>query len=151
MSQSLSKLYVHIIFHTRNSRVLIRSEDKARLYSYIGSIIKDNGSTLVSMNGTNDHVHILCILSKNVCLAVLVEEIKRHSSRWIKTLEPYYTKFFWQGGYAGFSVSPSLVQKTKMYIDDQEEHHRKRTFKEELILFLKEYEIDYDERYLFTD
>jgi putative transposase len=151
MSQSLSKLYVHIVFHTRNSQVLIRAEDKSRLYSYIGSIIKENGSTPVSMNGTNNHVHILCILSKNVCLAVLVEEIKRHSSRWIKTLDPHYSKFFWQGGYAGFSVSPSSVQKTRMYIDDQEEHHRKRTFEEELILFLKEYAIDYDERYLFTD
>jgi putative transposase len=109
MSQSLSKLYVHIVFHTRNSRVLIRPEDKIHLYSYIGSIIKDNGSIPVSMNGTNDHVHILCSLSKNVCLTDLVEEIKRHSSRWIKMLDPHYEKFFWQGGYAGFSVSPSLV------------------------------------------
>ena len=96
-------------------------------------------------------MHILFILSKNVSLAVLVEEIKRHSSRWIKTLDSHYSKFFWQGGYAGFSVRPSLVQKTKMYIDGQEEHHRKRSFEEELILFLKEYDIDYDERYLFTD
>ena len=151
MSQSLSKLYVHIVFHIRNSRVLIRPEDKIRLYSYIGSIIKDNGSTPVAINGTNDHVHILCILSKNVCPAVLVEEIKRHSSRWIKMLDPHYSKFFRQGGYAGFSVRPSSVQKTRLYIENQEEHHRKKTFEEELILFLKEYEIDYDEEYLFTD
>ena len=80
MSQSLTKLYVHIVFHTKDSRVLIRPEDRIRLYSYNGSIIKENGSTPVSINGTKDHVHILCILSKNVCLAVLVEEIKRHSS-----------------------------------------------------------------------
>jgi putative transposase len=93
----------------------------------------------------------LCILSKNMCLAALMEEIKRHSSRWIKTLDPHYSKFYWQGGYAGFSISPSLVQKTRLYIDNQEEHHIKRTFEEELILFLKEYEIDYDERYLFSD
>ena len=130
---------------------MIRAEDKIHLYSYIGSIIKDNDSIPVSMNGTNNHVHILCTLSKNVSLAVIVEEIKRHSSRWIKTLDPHYSKFFWQGGYAGFSVSPSMVQKTRLYIENQEEHNRKLTFEEELILFLKEYEIDYDERYLFTD
>jgi len=90
-------------------------------------------------------------MSKNVCLATLTEEIKRHSSRWIKTLDPYYSKFYWQGGYSGFSVSPAWVQKTRMYIEEQEEHHKKRTFEEELILFLTEYEIDFDQRYLFTD
>jgi putative transposase len=151
MSQSLSKLHVHIIFHTKNSFVLIRNEDKARLYAYIGSVIKDRGSIPISINGTKDHVHILCVMSKNIYLALLIEEIKRHSSRWIKTLDPYYSKFAWQGGYAGLSVSPSLIDKTKRYIENQEEHHKKMTFEEELIMFLKEYEIEYDERYLFTD
>ena len=151
MAQSLSKLYVHIIFHIKNSCVHIRKVDQSRLYSYIGSIIKDNGSIPVIINGTNNHVHILCVMSKNVCLATLTEEIKRHSSRWIKTLDPYYSKFYWQRGYSGFSISPALVQKTRIYIEEQEEHHKKRTFEEELILFLKEYEIDFDQRHLFTD
>jgi putative transposase len=151
MSQSLSKLFVHIVFHTKKSYVLIRNEDKARLYAYIGSVIKDSGSIPISINGVQNHIHILCVMSKNINLALLTEEIKRHSSRWIKTLDPYYSNFAWQGGYAGFSVSPSVVNRTKRYIENQEEHHRKKTFEEELILFLKEYGIEYDERYLFTD
>ena len=151
MSQSLSKLYVHIIFHIKGSEVPIKNEDKNDLYSYIGSIIKDNESIPILINGTANHVHILCVMSKNIALAKLVEEIKRHSSRWIKTRGAYYKQFAWQGGYAGFSVSQSLHDKTKGYIQNQEEHHKKMNFKEELIAFLKEYGIEYDERYLWTD
>jgi REP element-mobilizing transposase RayT len=90
-------------------------------------------------------------MSKNIALAVITEEIKRHSSRWIKTQDGYYKHFAWQAGYAGFSVSQSLHDKTKHYIEKQEEHHKKMSFKEELILFLKEYGIEYDERYLWLD
>ena len=117
----------------------------------MGSIIKNNESIPILINGTNDHVHILCIMSKNIALAKLTEEIKRHSSRWIKTINPHYKQFAWQGGYAGFSVSQSLHEKTKNYIYNQEKHHKKLTFKEELILFLKEYKIEYNEDYLWTD
>ena len=90
-------------------------------------------------------------MSKNIALAKLVEEIKRHSSRWIKTLDEHYKSFAWQGGYAGFSVSPSLHDKTKRYIENQEEHHKKITFQEEYLMFLKEYGIEYDENYLWND
>jgi len=151
MSQSLSKLYIHLIFHIKNPNFPIRQEEKNDLYAYIGTIIKDNGSIPILINGTHDHVHILCVMSKNISLATLVEEIKRHSSRWIKTLNSHYKEFAWQGGYAGFSVSQSIHDKTKRYINNQEEHHKKMTFREELIGFLKDYEIEYDERYLWTD
>jgi REP element-mobilizing transposase RayT len=138
MSQSLSKLYVHLIFHIKDSLVQIINEDKKDLYAYIGSIIKDNSSIPIIINGTSDHVHILCVMSKNIALAKLIEEIKRHSSRWIKTRGTHHRQFAWQGGYAGFSVSQSLHDRTKGYIQNQEEHHKKITFKEELIAFLKE-------------
>lgn len=151
MSQSLSKLYVHLIFHIKDLYVPIKNEDKKDLYAYIGTIIKDNESIPILINGTEDHVHILCAMSKNIALAKLIEEIKRHSSRWIKTRGIHYKQFAWQGGYAGFSVSQSLHDKTKVYIQNQEEHHKRMTFKEELIAFLKEYGIEYDERYLWTD
>ena len=151
MSQSLSKLYVHLIFHIKNSLTPVRTEDKKDLYSYIGSIIKDNGSIPILIIGTRDHVHVFYVMSKNIALAMLTEEIKRHSSRWIKTRGPQYKQFAWQGGYAGFSVSQSLIEKTKRYIEVQEEHHKKMTFEEELIAFLKEYGIEYDERYLWAD
>jgi putative transposase len=151
MAQSLSKLYVHIVFHIKNPHCPIRNEDKKDLYAYIGSIIKDNSSIPILINGVSNHVHILCIMSKNIALSKLVEEIKRHSSRWIKTLGAHYNQFEWQGGYAGFSVSQSIHDKTKLYIENQEVHHKKMTFQEELIAFLKEYQINYDERYLWTD
>ena len=151
MSQSLSKLYTHIIFHIKNPHVKIRKQENNELYSYIGTIIKDTGSIPIKINGVEDHIHILCVMSKNIALAKLVEEVKRHSSRWIKTKGDYYTKFAWQGGYGGFSVSPSLHDKTKQYIQNQEKHHEKMGFKEEYIMFLKEYGLDYNEKYLWTD
>ncbi|GHT72859.1 transposase [Bacteroidia bacterium] len=151
MSQSLSKLWVHIIFHIKNKSVEIKEETKTELYAYMGAIIKDNESIPIIINGMNDHVHILCVMSKNIALAKLVEEIKRHSSRWIKTKDKYYQFFAWQGGYGGFSVSPSLYEKTKMYIENQAEHHKVRTFMDEYRMFLKEYEVEYDEQYLWED
>jgi REP element-mobilizing transposase RayT len=151
MAQSLSQLFVHIIFHIKNNSCTIRKEEKEHLYAYMGNIIKDNESMPILINGTEDHVHILCVMSKNIALAKLIEELKRHSSRWIKTKNQHYTNFAWQGGYGGFSVSPSLHDKTKHYIENQEQHHKKITFKEEYLLFLKEYGISYNEQYLWTD
>jgi REP element-mobilizing transposase RayT len=151
MAQSLSRLYVHLIFHIKNTSVKIRKTEKQRVYAYMGTVIKSNGSLPIVINGTDDHVHVLCVMSKNIALSKLAEEIKRHSSRWIKTIDDYYQRFAWQGGYAGFSVSPSIHAKTRQYIEDQEGHHRKMTFKEEYLLFLKEYGIEYNEKYLWTD
>jgi putative transposase len=151
MAQSLSKLFVHIIFHIKTREAHIRKEEKDELYAYLGAIIKDNDSIPILINGIEDHVHILCVMSKNISLSKLVEEIKRHSSRWIKTKGRHYNNFAWQGGYGGFSVSPSLQDKTKIYIRNQEHHHRRMTFEEEYLLFLKEYGIEYDEKYLWND
>ena len=105
----------------------------------------------IHINGIEDHVHILCIMSKNIALAKLVEEIKRHSSRWIKTIDSYYREFAWQGGYGGFSVSQSILNKVKRYIENQEDHHKQISFKEEYLLFMKEYKIQYNEKYLWSD
>ena len=151
MAQSLSKLYVHIIFHIKYNSPKIREQEEKELYAYIGSIIKDNQSIPVIINGVKDHIHILLVLSKNISLSKIVEEIKRHSSRWIKTKDNYYSKFAWQGGYGAFSVSQSLYNKTKNYIKSQKDHHKKMDFKKEYLLFLKEYDVDFDERYLWTD
>lgn len=151
MSQSLSKLFVHIVFHTKNNKFKIHLKDRKALYAYIGAIIKDNGSIPIIINGVEDHVHVLCVMSKNIALAKLVEEIKRHSSRWIKTLGSRYINFAWQGGYGGFSVSPSLHKKVKEYIINQELHHKKMSFQKEYLQFLDEYEVDYDEKYLWTE
>ena len=151
MSQSLSKLYVHIIFHVKHQTSYIRKEEEKELYAYIGGIIKTNDSIPIIINGIEDHIHILAVMSKNIALSKFVEEIKRNSSRWIKSKSDYYEKFAWQGGYAGFSVSSSVHDKTKNYIIKQEEHHRKVSFQDEYRMFLKEYNVEYDERYLWNN
>jgi REP element-mobilizing transposase RayT len=152
MSQSLSKLYVHIIFHTKFNKGIEIGKDVATvLYAYIGALIKDCDSIPILINGVSDHIHILCVLSKNIALADFLQKIKTNSSRWMKTQGEKYKDFTWQGGYGGFSVSPSLHDKTKRYIENQEEHHKKMTFQEEYLMFLKEYGIEYNEQYLWTD
>lgn len=150
MSQSLSQLYVHIIFHVKHNNCLIKAEDEKELYAYIGSVIKTSNSIPVKINGTENHLHILCILSKNISLSSLLEDVKRHSSRWIKTKGAHYKEFAWQGGYAGYSVSQSKVEIVKNYIENQKEHHKKQNFKDEYVQFLKEYEVEFKEEYLWT-
>ncbi|HEX7585119.1 MAG TPA: transposase [Prolixibacteraceae bacterium] len=150
MSQSLSKLYVHLIFHVKNNVGLLRLEDEKELYAYIGSLIKLSKSIPVNINGTDDHIHVLCLMSKNVSLADLLEDIKRNSSRWIKAKGIHYQNFAWQGGYSGYSVSQSKVEAVNKYIENQKEHHKHQTFREEYIQFLKENGIEYNEDYLWT-
>ena len=150
MSQSLSKLYIHIVFHTKYNENLIKTDVESELYAYLGGILQKNKSVPIAINGVEDHVHILCIMSKNIALADLLEELKRNSSRWIKTKGSDYTDFAWQGGYGGFSVSQSKVDVVKRYIENQKEHHKNETSKEEYLRFLKEYNVDYDPNYLWT-
>ena len=117
----------------------------------MGSILMDNHCIPIIINGVENHVHLLFVLSKNIVLSSIMEEVKKHSSRWIKTIDLYYENFKWQGGYGGFSVSQSLHYITKRYIENQEEHHKKTSFKQEYLKLLKEYDMDYNEDYLWTD
>lgn len=123
MSQSLSKLYTHMIFHTKNNQDMIKPDVEDELYAYLGGLLKQNRSVPIAINGIEDHVHILCIMSKNISLTDLIEELKRNSSRWIKTKGTQYAQFAWQGGYGGFSVSQSKVDVVKRYIENQKNHH----------------------------
>lgn len=149
MSQSLCKIYVHIIFHIKKASPVIMENDIERLHSYIGKLIKETGCQSILVGGICDHIHVLCTLSRNETVAHLVEEIKRNSSRWIKTLSPQYRSFAWQGGYAAFSVSQSVIDKTKTYIANQKTHHNHTSFNNELKRFMDLYQIKYDERYVF--
>ena len=150
MSQSLSKLYVHAIFHVKYNECLIRPENDKELYAYMGGVIKTSKSIPININGTENHVHVLCVMSKNISLASLLEDIKSNSSRWIKTLGPHYREFAWQGGYAGYSVSQSKLETVKKYIQNQKEHHKTQSFKDEYIQFLKENNVEYNDDYLWT-
>ena len=128
----------------------IKPEDEKELYSYIGSLVKISKSIPIIINGTENHIHVLCIMSKNISLSDLLEDIKGNSSRWIKTRGVHYQNFAWQGGYSGYSVSQSKVVVVNKYIENQKIHHKHQTFKEEYIQFLKENEIEYIEDYLWT-
>ena len=103
---------------------------------------------LIEIGGMPDHVHVLTSLPKTMALSDFVRTIKAESSRWIKGLNPYYSRFSWQDGYGAFSVSASLIPKVVEYIRNQESHHKVKTFMEEYKAFLQAYGIDYDERYL---
>ena len=151
MAQSLNKIFIHLIFHIKTTSPTIREEDLERLHAYIGQLINTTGCKSVHVGGVNDHVHLLFLLSREASIAYVVEEIKRNSSRWIKSLSKYYEGFTWQNGYAAFSVSKSVVKKTLKYILEQKEHHKKTTFAEEYKAFLDSYGVDYDKRYFLRD
>ncbi len=149
MPQSLSKVYVHLTFSTKNHEKLIDDQIKNSLFEYLGGVCRGISCNPIQVGGHKDHVHILCLLSRKVTQMKLVETVKKQSSKWVKTKGSKYAKFYWQDGYGIFSVNPSQIEVVKNYILDQENHHRKITYKEELLAFLKKYEVEYDERYLW--
>ncbi len=151
MASSLIKIDIHLIFHVKTDSPRIAESDLNRLFQYMGGIINNLEAIPMAIGGRPDHVHILTSLPKGCALTEFVRSIKMNSSKWIKNLDSHYRHFGWQDGYAAFSVSASLSQKTTDYINHQAEHHHHRSFEEEYRLFLDKYGIKYDERYLFTD
>jgi len=149
MGQSLVKNYVHIIYSTKQRQPFIHAPVEAELHSYLGGICRKLECNPVKIGGYTDHVHILCILSKKIAVMKLLEEMKSHSSKWMKTKGPSLSDLYWQNGYGAFSVSPSHVAAVKEYIERQAEHHQHKTFQEEYREFLEEYSVEYDERYVW--
>lgn len=149
MPQSLVRNFIHIVFSTKHREPLIHQPIEEELHRYIGGICNNLECTPVKVGGYTDHVHVLCILSKKLPLIKLLEEVKSHSSKWIKTKDNKLKNFYWQDGYGAFSVNPYEIEVVKTYIENQHEHHRTKTFQEEYIGFLKKYQVEYDERYVW--
>jgi putative transposase len=149
MAQSLSKVYVHITFSTKDRLNTIGKDVKESLYEYIGGICRNLECNPVRVGGHSDHIHVLCILSKKITQIKLMEEIKKQSSKWLKTKGEKYSGFYWQNGYGIFSVNPSEIDFVVNYINTQEDHHKKITFQDEFRAFLKKYNVEYDERYVW--
>jgi putative transposase len=149
MSQSLVKNYLHIVFSTKHRQPLIFPAIEPELHSYLGGICNNLECAPIKIGGYTDHVHVLCLLSKKIALIKLLEEIKSHSSKWVKTKDESLKNFYWQDGYGAFSVNPSEVDVVKSYIENQHEHHEKKTFQDEYRAFLKKYSVEYDERYVW--
>ena len=148
MPQSYARLYVHIIFSTRQRQRLIKKAWSSKLYEYIAGVARRRDSDLILAGAVEDHVHLLISLSRETTVSDLVRDIKAASSHWIHENIANAQEFAWQAGYAAFSVSHSALPGVKQYIADQEEHHRTRTFREELILFFEKHGIEFNEEYL---
>lgn len=149
MPQSLSMLYVHLIFSTKNREPLLAQSIRSRLHAYLATVLNNLGNPAVKVGGTRDHVHILFRLSKNSTLAEVVEKIKTNSSKWVKTQARSLRGFYWQNDYGAFSVSPNEADAVSEHIEKQEEHHRAVSFQEEYREFLKAHGMEYDERYVW--
>ena len=149
MPQSLACAVMHLVFSTRNRVPAIDGVIEPELHAYMATILKTNDSPAIKIGGTFDHLHILFNLSRTRSIANIVEEVKKDSSKWIKTKGRKYSDFFWQAGYGIFSVSQPSVNAVKNYIADQKEHHRKLTFQDEYRKMLNQCEIEFDERYVW--
>ena len=149
MPQSLVKNYVHLIWSTKYRQHLIHTPAEEELHAYLGGICKRMECHPIKIGGYTDHVHVLCILSKKIALMKLLEEVKSHSSKWMKTKGEELNNFYWQDGYGAFSVNPADIDRVIAYIANQKEHHSKITFQDEYRAILKRYKVEYDERYVW--
>jgi putative transposase len=149
MGQSLVKNYVHIIFSTKYRQPLIHEPVESELHAYLGGVCNELECHVLNVGGYTDHIHILCMLSKKIALMTLLEEVKKRSSKWIKTKGDTYKNFYWQDGYGAFSVNPAEIDVVRNYIINQHAHHTKKDFKTEYRGFLKKYNLEYDEKYVW--
>jgi putative transposase len=149
MSQSLNKTIVHIIFSTKHRNPLIDFEIEPDLHRYMGGILNNLECLPIQVGGYKDHIHIICLLSRKISIMKLLEEIKKPSSRWMKTKSIRYQNFYWQDGYAIFSVDPEKLDEVVEYVRNQHKHHEKISFQDECRLLFKQYGIDFDERYFW--
>lgn len=148
MPQSLANLYIHLIFSTKDRQPTLNEEIRPNLHSYMATVLTNLDSPAIIINSVEDHVHLLFKMSCTITLAKIVEEVKKSSSKWLKTQSPEFAHFSWQAGYGGFSVSESNAGQVANYIRKQKEHHQTKTFQEEYREFLEKNQIQYDEKYL---
>lgn len=149
MARTYTNLLNHIVFSTKDRQPLLTPVLRERLFPYMGGIVKNLNGVALLISGVADHVHVLGSLPATIALSEFVSKLKSNSSKWVHETFPEYRLFAWQAGYAAFSVSASQKQTVLDYIAGQEEHHRKVSFKEEVLAFLKKHEVDYDEQYVF--
>ena len=150
MANTFSQIFIHVVFTVKRRENLISGSWKNELFMYITGIVRNEKQKLMIINGMPDHLHILLSIAPDIRISDLVRDIKSNSSRFINERKFVKGKFNWQEGYGCFSCSYSNIEKVINYIKNQEEHHKKKSFKEEYIEFLKELKIDYDEKYLFN-
>lgn len=149
MPGTFSQIYIQVVFAVKNRDSMINPDWEERLYQYITGIVRGKEQKLLAINGTQNHIHFFIGMKPSCCLSDLVREVKKSSNDFIKENKFSKFKFNWQEGYGAFSYSHSQIDNVIKYIMNQKEHHRKITFKEEYIDFLKKFEIEHDEKFLF--
>ncbi len=149
MPQSLAKIYIHLIFSTKNREPLLGDAVRSDLHAYLGGILRDLDCPALELNTEPDHAHVLFMLARTHAPSDVVGQLKRGSSAWLKTKGDAFAAFHWQNGYGAFSVSQSGVEEVREYIQRQHEHHRRVSFQDEFRAFLRRYEITFDERYVW--
>ena len=149
MSNTFTQIHIHTVFAVQNRLSLISKSWEDRLYKYITGILQNQNHKLITINGMPDHIHILFGMRPTQSLSNLMQDIKGDSSRWINKNQLVKGKFAWQEGYGAFSYSKSQLSSVANYIENQEEHHKKKTFIEEYKRILDDFNIEYDEKYIF--
>jgi len=149
MANTYTQIHIHAVFAVQNRASLISSKWEERLYKYITGIIRNNEHKLLAINGIHDHIHILIGMKTTQSLSNLMQDIKGDSSKWINQNKLIMGRFSWQEGYGSFSLGKSQIKSVAAYIENQKLHHNKYSFIEEYSKILNDYEIDYDERYIF--
>jgi len=150
MSQALAKVIVHIVYSTKNREPWLKDPMvRSELYAYNATILKNVDSPAILINGVEDHLHLLCLLSRKFAIKDIIEESKTETSKWLKKQGAAYRGFHWQAGYGIFSISQSGMEQVKRYIAQQETHHRKMTFQDEFRKLCDRYELPLDERYVW--
>lgn len=149
MAHSFCKVYIHIIFSTKERQRWLDDAIRSRVHAYIATLAREAGCPFVVVGGTDDHIHILVDMGKKVHPVEMIGKVKQESSKFVKTLGSEYQNFYWQAGYGMFSVGPTRVNDVKAYIDRQIAHHSRQTFQDEFRAFLNRYGIEYDEQYIW--
>ncbi|MCL4483152.1 MAG: IS200/IS605 family transposase [Bacteroidetes bacterium] len=149
MANTYSQIYIQVVFAVQNRNAFLKPVWEEELYKYITGIIQNKGQKMLSINGTHNHIHFFIGMQPTCCLSDLVREIKKSSNTFIKEKEMRPYNFKWQEGFGAFSYGHSQLTDVIQYIERQKEHHQKRSFKEEYLAFLKAFEIEFKNEYLF--
>ena len=151
MANTYTQIHIQFVFAVKHRDGLIHASFKDELYQYISGIIKNNNHKLLAINGMPDHVHVLVGMRPTQSVSYLLQDIKGSSSKWINDKKFLRVRFEWQEGYGAFSYAKSEVNSVIRYIQNQEEHHRTKSFKEEYLMLLKDFDVEFDERYIFKE
>jgi REP element-mobilizing transposase RayT len=149
MASTLTNLLFHVVFSTKHREPLITSPIRNDLRKYMGGIVRGEGGKALEIGGVADHVHLVIRLKAIQSVATMVKIIKSKSSKWLNSQPKRPGRFEWQRGYAAFTVSASQLGNVRIYVQNQEEHHRRLSYQDELRVFLSKHGIEYDERYLW--